>query len=556
MPQQQNTDYKRLATLALAFSLLTTTNMLMNMRLFPLVDGAFPFFRESCAGIYAVVLIVMGLLCAKTRMDRLTRLFDIAAFALPVLTMVVMLAGFIFSSPVLLEAGTFIGCMSRAVVLMYVGVSISVMEHFDMVVTVAIGYLVQRVASLAFGLLSDFMVIFLFALMPLASLGLAFGPGKNYFAQIRISHSASELSVTNPFSFVPLKSLFMLTLFIYQFVFGFSLRLGEGLSAVVYESWIVAPLAVMVVLAALKTKRPNADDLNDIAVLVVICALLLISVNPYQDIAVSASLLSAGSSIFNIVTWVALLGLISNNRIAGPAVIGFGRGVCAVGSIVGAQVGIFTNQLISFNTSLVSYVAASMVLILVVFAFLVMRRFSFSETADRLVPMTLPEEQPDPQLEGSSLLTQASGLQTPDTLQHAPLSKTKSKLKQRKKDKKSALTNGNNNDFSSLDELLEKQPAQEVNNVSVLASRQDAVAEHENLRRGFDERCLRLANKYGLTEREKDVFILLARGRNRDYIQEALVISKNTVKVHVKHIYQKMEVHSHQELIDMVVNTL
>ncbi len=48
----------------------------------------------------------------------------------------------------------------------------------------------------------------------------------------------------------------------------------------------------------------------------------------------------------------------------------------------------------------------------------------------------------------------------------------------------------------------------------------------------------------------------MARGRNRDYIQEALVISKNTVKVHVKHIYQKMDVHSHQELIDMVVSTL
>ena len=537
MPQHQNTDYKRLATLALAFSLLTTTNMLMNMRLFPLVDGAIPFFRESCAGIYAVVLIVMGLMCAKTRMDRLGRLFDIAAFTLPVLTMVVMLAGFILSSTVLLEAGTFIGCMSRAVILMYVGVSISVMEHFDMVVAVAIGYLVQRIASLSFGLLSDFMVIFLFALMPFVSLGLAYGAGKDYFAQIRIAHSAAELSATNPFSFVPLKSLFMLTLFIYQFVFGFSLRLGEGLSAVVYESWIVAPLAVMVVLAALKTKRPNADDLNDIAVLVVICAFLLISVNPYRDIAVSASLLSAGSSIFNIVTWVALLGLISNNRIAGPAVIGFGRGICAVGSIAGAQVGIITNQLIAFNISLVSYIAATMVLVLVVFAFLVMRRFSFSGTADRLVPMTLPEEQPDSKPEG-----------TRNAAQPEPRSK--------KKGRKHTPASGNNNDFSCLDELLAKQPDQEFAVASAPASKQDAVAAHEDLRRGFDERCLRLAEGHGLTEREKEVFVLLARGRNRDYIQEALVISKNTVKVHVKHIYQKMDVHSHQELIDMVVNAL
>ena len=90
--------------------------------------------------------------------------------------------------------------------------------------------------------------------------------------------------------------------------------------------------------------------------------------------------------------------------------------------------------------------------------------------------------------------------------------------------------------------------------------RDDGVDEEleaaQDLRRGFDERCYGLAEQYGLTQREKEVFLLLARGRNRDYIQEALVISKNTVKVHVKHIYQKMDVHSHQELIDMVVSTL
>ena len=55
-----------------------------------------------------------------------------------------------------------------------------------------------------------------------------------------------------------------------------------------------------------------------------------------------------------------------------------------------------------------------------------------------------------------------------------------------------------------------------------------------------------------LTAREREVFELLAQGRNGGYIQRQLGVSYNTVKTHVAHIYTKFGVHSHQELIDLV----
>lgn len=70
----------------------------------------------------------------------------------------------------------------------------------------------------------------------------------------------------------------------------------------------------------------------------------------------------------------------------------------------------------------------------------------------------------------------------------------------------------------------------------------------------FDERCRALAERYGLTPRELEVFQMLARGRDRTYIQEQLVVSRNTVKAHVKHIYAKLDIHTHQDLIDLVEN--
>ena len=44
----------------------------------------------------------------------------------------------------------------------------------------------------------------------------------------------------------------------------------------------------------------------------------------------------------------------------------------------------------------------------------------------------------------------------------------------------------------------------------------------------------------------------LARGRSQTYIREALFLSKNTVATHVRRIYTKLDVHSKQELIDLV----
>lgn len=67
----------------------------------------------------------------------------------------------------------------------------------------------------------------------------------------------------------------------------------------------------------------------------------------------------------------------------------------------------------------------------------------------------------------------------------------------------------------------------------------------------LDERCRELTERCGLSGREAEILAYLARGRSQPYIREELVLSKNTVATHVKHIYQKLNVHSRQELIDL-----
>ena len=68
----------------------------------------------------------------------------------------------------------------------------------------------------------------------------------------------------------------------------------------------------------------------------------------------------------------------------------------------------------------------------------------------------------------------------------------------------------------------------------------------------WKECCNTICKRYDLTSREREVFQLLSRGRTAKFIEQDLNISYATAKSHVHHIYSKLDVHSHQELINLI----
>lgn len=65
-------------------------------------------------------------------------------------------------------------------------------------------------------------------------------------------------------------------------------------------------------------------------------------------------------------------------------------------------------------------------------------------------------------------------------------------------------------------------------------------------------RCELIATSYGLSQREHEVLVLMMRGRNVPAIAEELVLSRNTVQTHVRHLYEQLGVHSRKELVAFV----
>ena len=91
---------------------------------------------------------------------------------------------------------------------------------------------------------------------------------------------------------------------------------------------------------------------------------------------------------------------------------------------------------------------------------------------------------------------------------------------------------------------------------AVVASPSSAAGSSERAsgddERDLSERCRSIAQQRSLSPRETDVLLYIGRGYGSSYIAAQLGISENTVRTHVRHIYEKIGVSGREELIAYV----
>ena len=68
----------------------------------------------------------------------------------------------------------------------------------------------------------------------------------------------------------------------------------------------------------------------------------------------------------------------------------------------------------------------------------------------------------------------------------------------------------------------------------------------------LEARCAEVAAARGLSPREAEVLVFLARGFTPAYIAKSLVLSVSTVRTHVRNIYRKLNVNKREELIHLI----
>ena len=93
------------------------------------------------------------------------------------------------------------------------------------------------------------------------------------------------------------------------------------------------------------------------------------------------------------------------------------------------------------------------------------------------------------------------------------------------------------------------QPKEEPNTSEKKA---EEPQENASVSKENQETYATIAEDFGLTRRETEVLPFLARGRSAKVIAEALFVSESTIRTHIRRILEKTDLHSKQEIIDLI----
>lgn len=277
-------------------------------------------------------------------------------------------------------------------------------------------------------------------------------------------------------------------------------------------SFVAMAAAMLAVIVASRFLKSRTDVVFHFGLLLVLAGLLVVpfvaqasSGERVALIHVSNTLLAAGSECFAMLVWIVLAARAARRPAEALALQAGGRMAVALGMLGGLVLGTVASSFSAVSPLVPDVVAVAFAFALVAYALVGLRRFSFEDALSGCegTPYAVASER-DAAAEVSAA---AAGVAVAEGAAGAA--------------------------FAETVPLAEASCGGET-------------------RAAIEQSCGALARKGGLTGRETEILAMLARGRSAPFIAQELVISPNTVKTHVKHIYAKLGAHSQQEIIDLV----
>lgn len=361
------------------------------------------------------------------------------------------------------------------------------------------------------------------------------------------SEAPADVQLTQPATFLPLGHGLYLLLGVFGFAAGMSFFFGIDADFAHVSALSIAPLALIALVGLRVRSRVSLDALHIASFVIAAGAFLSIGFVWDESIVVSGALFGAAEACFYVLMFTLLAAIAQRNERNASVVFGWGLGLFALGwGVCGSGFNALAHIFIMQVPTLVFPLAWAFI----AFNAWFLRGFSLDAAVAGI------EETRDVVAAGVRCgAAEDSGL--PEGHGTTPACGHRGDVR--------AAWDGAG-DSSLVGRRPDAMGAAGVSPVSgpaghpgasVPAGRQGspaggAGAPHASAAPSLEERIAGLAQASGLTDREREVFDLLARGRNAHYLQEQLGISRNTAKTHIAHIYTKLGVHSQQELIDLL----
>lgn len=482
-----------------ALTLELLSSFIVNTMLFPNVALVMPVAREISTYSGAAFSIAVAVAAYVRPSLMRESVWSVACLASTVGATILLYLGVLTNNTTLLLLGAPFGGLGSAWLAVLIGVGLANLGAARAMLAVPAGFVLEyafRCGLMALGLPSSTgLATIAFVAALVASYLFIRHDARAILESVHDSTAPNVLNITSPSSYVSFSSLAFVSILLFNIACGFALGGASSASSVAGAliSFIPVTIALVVVVAR---GSISTDALYRGSMLLVFAGLLTTPLllfdgaDPF-NMQAHGTLLSAGSDLFDVLMYCFIAAVGARNKLGAVSVSASFLATQWLGIGIGAPVAQFVNEISTSNATVAAWITMAITFAFVAYNYVGMRNYSFAETIEGITPAHT-----------ESLMKNASG------------------------------------------EEAAAQLAEEAEPAEGLQQKSDDTA--------FKTACAAVAEKHRLTARETEVFELLARGRTSPVIQEKLVLSHNTVKTHVRHIYAKLDVHSQQELISMV----
>lgn len=482
-----------------ALTLELLSSFIVNTMLFPNVALVMPVAREISTYSGAAFSIAVAV-AAYVRPSLMREgVWSVACLASTVGAAILLYLGVLTNNTTLLLLGAPFGGLGSAWLAVLIGVGLANLGAARAMLAVPAGFVLEyafRCGLMALGLPSSMgLATIAFVAALVASYLFIRHDARAILESVHDSTAPNVLNITSPSSYVSFSSLAFVSILLFNIACGFALGGASSASSVAGAliSFIPVTIALVVVVAR---GSISTDALYRGSMLLVFAGLLTTppllfgGADPF-NMQAHGTLLSAGSDLFNVLMYCFIAAVGARNKLGAVSVSASFLATQWLGIGIGAPIAQFVNEISTSNATVAAWITMAITFAFVAYNYIGMRNYSFAETIEGITPAHT-----------ESLIKNAGS------------------------------------------EEAAAQLAEEAEPAEYPQQKSDDTA--------FEAACAAVAEKHRLTARETEVFELLARGRTSPVIQEKLVLSHNTVKTHVRHIYAKLDVHSQQELISMV----
>ena len=541
---------------AFAYAALKLVGSMTNGYLYPLVATTDGWIREiSTLVTAATFLVITAVAYRKPQIVRAPALVALAcAFTLAAMAFVG--AGLSAHSVALLSLGIFCRSISRALTLCLFALCLVQLESGKQVsFAIALGLFIFSVLDLFRGVIgTPLNAILLLGAAQIIVAIWAMKPASRVLDITSAGDSIDDLKLADPTAFLPVFHGVFVCILLFSAASGFALTFNEVASAPPTLLANTPLLALLLLFLLLSWGNKREDVLFTLSVLIVMAGFLTTPLSFNETFAnTSSTLLRFGEQCFDVLAWTVIAAIGRRNVYGCLVSAGVMQMMSSIGTLIGAMSGHITNDFVTTDFFMATGFALTLVFAFFAFLWCGFRTFSFTDAIESVTTVSHPSSDEQGESDADAGKT---AMAMPSASGEEPAVRGQDASPALSAD--GTATAGNafaanaaagdvpaSDGASIMDAVRAAGTAPSENGPAPEAG--TAVPAPNQLH----ENCARLGDEFGLTAREREVFVLLAQGRNGRYIMDHLVISRNTAKSHIKHIYSKLGVHSHQELIDL-----